>query len=70
MPLIHCKAELKLKWMKHCVLATSNFDNTNANPNNITFNIKNTKLYVPVVTLSASNFVGVNRLCFSLFKHR
>ena len=31
--------------------ATGN-DNTNANPNNIIFTIKNTKLYVPVVTLS------------------
>ena len=27
-------------------------DNTNGNPNNIIFTIKDTKLYVPVVTLS------------------
>ena len=29
--------------------------NTNANPNNITFTIKGTKLYVPVVTLLAND---------------
>ena len=51
MPLITCKVELKLKWMKHYVLATAGVDNTNANPNNIIFTIKETKLYVPVVTL-------------------
>ena len=36
----------------HCVL-TAGGDNADANPNNIIFTIKDTKLYVPVVTLPA-----------------
>ena len=53
MPLINCKVQLKSKWAKCCVLSVAgnesyidNNDNTN-----IIFTI--TKLYVPVVTLSA-----------------
>ena len=56
MPLIDCKVELKHKQTKSCVLSTAGADNTNANPNNIIFTIKDTKLYVPVVTLSAKNY--------------
>ena len=54
MPLIDCKVELKLKWTKYCVLPAAGADNVNnINSNNIIFTIKDTKLYVPVVTLSA-----------------
>ena len=54
MQLIHCKAELKLKWTKYCVLFAPGTDNVNGNDdNNIIFTIKDTKLYVPVVTLLA-----------------
>ena len=55
MPLINCKIELKLKWTKYCVLSTAAVDNINGNndDNNIIFSIKDTKLYVSVVTLSA-----------------
>ena len=52
MPLINCKVELKLKWTIYSVLSAAGADNTNANSHNIIFTIKNTKLYVPVVTLS------------------
>ena len=42
MPLINCEISLPLKWSRKCILAgTAN----NQNP-------KDTKLYVPVVTLS------------------
>ena len=60
MPLINCKVELKLKWTKYCILSATGNDNTNANPNNIIFTSKDTKLYVPVVTLSAkgNNFLA------------
>ena len=54
MPLINCKAELKLKWTKYCALSaggTENVINEDANANNIIFTIKDTKLYVPVATL-------------------
>ena len=53
MPLINCKVELKFKWTEYCVLSTAGNDNANANPNNIIFTIKDTKLYAHAVTLSA-----------------
>ena len=53
MPLISCKVELKPRWMKHCVLALAGVENDVADSNNIIFTIKDTKLYVPVATLSA-----------------
>ena len=53
MPLINCKTELKLKWKNYCALPAAGNDNINAKDNNIIFNIKDTKLYSPVVTLSA-----------------
>ena len=55
MPLINCKTELKLKWTKYCVLLAAGADNHNANPNNITFTVKDTNLCVSVVTLSAKD---------------
>ena len=51
-PLINCKIKLNLTWKKECVLST---DNDVAAPNlanNPVFIINDTKLYVPVVTLS------------------
>ena len=53
MPLIYCKIELKLKQTKYCVLSSVAGDNNDANSNNVIFTIKDPKLYVPVVTLSA-----------------
>ena len=44
MPLIDCKSKLNLTWKKECALST---DDVNA-----VFIINNTKMYVPVVTLS------------------
>ena len=55
MPLIKCKVELKLKWTKYCVLTAAGADNNDANYNNIIFTIKNTRLYVPLVTLSTGD---------------
>ena len=49
MPLINYKVELKLKWTKHCVLATGDNDNDNSNSNNKIFTIKDTN--IPIVTL-------------------
>ena len=51
MPLINCKTKLNLTMKKECVLST--LDDDAANPeNNAVFIINDTKLYVPVVTLS------------------
>ena len=47
MPLINCKIKLNLTWKKECVLST---DAANA-----VFIINDTKLYVPVITLSKEN---------------
>ena len=62
MPLIHCKVELKLKCTKYCVLSAAGNDNTNANLNNIVFTIKDTKLFVSVKTLSASDSQKLSKL--------
>ena len=45
MPLINCKAELKLKWQKHCLLVPASAGNANANPIN-TFFLPRTQTYV------------------------
>ena len=55
MPLINCKVKLKLKWINHCFLSVIGNYNDDANSNNITFTIKDTKLYVRVITLSAKD---------------
>ena len=44
MPLINCKIKLNLTWKKECVLSTDN--------GNAVFIINDTKMYVPVATLS------------------
>ena len=46
-PLINCEVNLILTWSSTCVLIATNIPNQNA-----TFAITDTKLYVPVVTLS------------------
>ena len=64
MLLINCEINLILTWSENCVITSKATRNTvsaqggspavNAvnNPTNVTFKIKETKLYVPVVTLS------------------
>ena len=47
MPLINCEVNLILTWSSTCILISTNIPNQNA-----TFAITDTKLYVPVVTLS------------------
>ena len=53
--MINCKVDLKHKWTKHCVLAAAGNDNTIGSSNNIIFTIINTKLYVPLVTISGKD---------------
>ena len=72
MPLINCKIHLELNWTKDCVMYGHNTcvggDNNNKNNNNnnnnreTTFKIINTKLYVPIVTLSTKNNVNLTKL--------
>ena len=50
MPLINCKVNLILTWSKKCVIVCTDVTNQDA-----TFTITETKLYVPVVTLSTQD---------------
>ena len=52
MPMINCKVKLRLMWTNHCALsAAAGADNDNAYFNDIGFTMKDTKLYILVVTL-------------------
>ena len=54
MSLTNCKVEWKHKWAKYYVLLAAGAENINSRDSNIYFfTIKDTKLYVPVATLSA-----------------
>ena len=55
MPLINCKIKINLTWKKDCVLSTDADANADNAANNPVFIINDTKLYVPVVTLSKEN---------------
>ena len=52
MPLINCEVNLILTWSANCVTVSTNVANQDA-----TFTITETKLYVPVVTLSTQDNV-------------
>ena len=64
-PLINCEVELILTWFKNCVVIDKITRNANYNtdpivyeinnPEDATFQIADTKLYVPVVTFSKEN---------------
>ena len=70
MPLINCEINLILTWSENCVLTSKatrdkvidtgtdenpQFSEIN-NPTNATFKITDTKLHVPVVTLSTKDY--------------
>ena len=51
MPLVNCKIDLELTWHKDCMISSANA----AAGQVVSFMITNTKLYVPVVTLSTED---------------
>ena len=51
--MINCKVELQLKSTNHSILGGNGNDNDNVNSNDIIFTIKDTKLNIHVVTLTA-----------------
>ena len=53
--LINCKVELKLMLTNHSVLSANGNDNDDTNSNNSIFTINDSKLNVPVTTLSAKD---------------
>ena len=69
MPLINCKVELKLKWTQYCVLSAHGTENANgSNSDSIAFTINDTKLYVPVVALSARDNQKLSKLLSKVFE--
>ena len=63
MPLINCEVSLQLKWSKNCILLAGTVDNKNPE-----FKITDTKLYVPVVTLSTQGNIKLLKQLESGFK--
>ena len=59
MPLINCKIHLELNWSKNCVMSTIA---------NTAFKMTNTKLFVPIVTLSNKDDVKLGKLLEVGFK--
>ena len=66
MPLINCKVELKFRWTKHYIFSVASTGNVNGNNdndnNNNIFTIRDTQLFVPVVTLSARDNQKLSKL--------
>ena len=56
------QSRIKFKWNKYCVLTAASADNVDANSKIINVSIKDTKLYVPVVTLSAKDNQKLTKL--------
>ena len=63
MTLINCEINLILTWSANCVIVSTNVANQNA-----TFVISDTKLYIPVVTLSTQDNVKLLQQLKSRFK--
>ena len=62
MPLINCEINPDLNWSEKCVIVTKSADQVT------TFLITDTKLYVPVVTLSTQDNAKLLELLKSSFK--
>ena len=63
MSLINCEISLQLKWFKNCILLAGTVANQNP-----TFQINDTKLYVPVVTFSTHENIKLLKQLESGFK--
>ena len=70
MPLINCKIHLELNWNNNSVMYGANTyaGGDNANNRKTTFNMTNTKLYVPIVTLSTKYNVNLTKQLIEGFK--
>ena len=63
MPLVNCKIDLELTWHKDCMISS-----VNAAAVQVSFMITNTKLYVPVVTLSTKDNTNLTKQLNEGFK--
>ena len=61
MPLINCEIHLELNWNKNCLMygADTYACGQNVNNRETTFKITNTKLFVPILTLSTKDNVNL-----------
>ena len=64
LPLVNCKIDLELTWHKDCVISSANA----AAGQVVSFMITNTKLYVPVVTLSTKDNTNLTKQLNEGFK--
>ena len=64
MPLVNCKIDLELPWHKDCMISSANA----AAGQVVSFMITNTKLYVPVVTLSTRENTNLTKQLNEGFK--
>ena len=64
MPLVNCKIDLELTWHKDCMISSANA----AAGQVVSFMIANTKLYVPVVTLSTKDNTNLTKQLNKGFK--
>ena len=70
MPLINCKVERSLKWIKNCVL-TSAAIGANADATGVdsaTFKVTDAKFYAPIFTLSAEDNATLSKLSSDRFE--
>ena len=63
MPLVNCKISLQLKWSRNCIIVARI-----ANNQTPSFQINDTKLFVPVVTLSSQENIKILKPLESGFK--
>ena len=63
-PLVNCKIDLELTWHKDCMISSVNA----AAGQVVTFMITNTKLYIPVVTLSTKDNNNLTKQLNECFK--
>ena len=78
MPLINCEVDLILTWFKNCILINESTGDADYNadpivyeidkPEDATFQITDTKLYVPVVTSSKENDIKLLEQLKTRFK--
>ena len=64
MPLVNCKIDLELTWHKDCVISSANA----AAGQVVSFMITDTKLYVPIVTLSTKDNTNLTKQLNEGFK--
>ena len=65
MPLINCEISLQLKWSRICIIVAGTTNNQNPS-----FQINDTKLYVPAITLSFQKNIKILKQLESGFKRK